>query len=88
MGEAIFQFLIGVVIGCGLLAYINTWIDGKKLNKLEERVNKLDKQVGELINACNNNTKHIDELLLASADTMKIVTEHIDAIKELQKGGN
>lgn len=78
----------GSALAFGLWAYIFGEKDRKRISKLEERVNKLDKQVNELINACNANTKHIDELLLASADTMKIVSEHIDAIKELKKGGN
>ena len=88
MVDIILQFLIGIAIGCGVIAYITVIINGKRLNKLEEKVNELDKQVNELIDACNNNTKHIDELLLASVDTMKIVAEHIDTIKELKKGEN
>ena len=88
MADAILQFLLGIALGCGIIGYINSWINDKRLNKLEKRVDKLDKQVGELIGACNANTKHIDELMLASTDTMKIVAEHIDTIKELQKGGN
>lgn len=87
MADAILQFLLGIALGCGIIGYIDSWINGRRLNKLEERVNKLDKQVNELIDACNNNTKHIDELVLASTDTMNIVSEHIDAIKELKKGG-
>lgn len=88
MADAILQFLLGIAVGCGIWAYILVIIYGKTIKKLEDKVNKLDKQVNELISACNANTKHIDELVLASTDTMKIVAEHIDAIKELQKGGH
>ena len=88
MADAILQFLLGIALGCGIIGHIDSWINGKKINDLEERVNKLNKQVNELIDACNANTKHIDELVLASTDTMKIVAEHIDAIKKLQKEGN
>lgn len=88
MADAILQFLIGCALGCGIMAYIIALIYAKKHDRLETKVNKLDEQVNKLINACNDNTKHIDELLLASAETMKIVAEHIDTIKELKKGGN
>lgn len=82
------QFLIGIALGCSICTYIWMAILDKTIKRLKDKVNKLDKQVGELIGACNANTKHIDELVLASTDTMKIVAGHIDAIKELQKGDN
>lgn len=85
MADLLQSLMIGVALAFGLWAYIFGEKDHKKLNKLEEMIDKLDKQVGELIGACNNNTKHIDKLVLASTDTMKIVAEHIDEIKELKK---
>ena len=88
MDNVILQFLLGIALGCGIWAYILVMIYDKIIKRLKEKVNKLDGQVKELIDACNANTKHIDELMLASADTMNIVSEHIDAIKELQKGDN
>lgn len=88
MDDVILQFLLGVALGCGIWAYICVMIYNKTINRLKDRVNKLDRQVNELIDACNANTKHIDELILASTNIMKIVIKHIDAIKELQKGGS
>lgn len=48
MGEAILQFLLGIAVGCGVIAYIGVIINGKRLNKLEEKVNELDNTIKEL----------------------------------------
>ena len=48
MIDAILQFLLGIAVGCGVIAYITAIINGKRLNKLEEKVNELDDAIKEL----------------------------------------
>ena len=48
MVDAILQFLLGIAVGCGVIAYITVIINGKRLNKLEKKVNKLDNAIKEL----------------------------------------
>jgi hypothetical protein len=48
MADAILQFLLGIAVGCGIWAYIVVIINGKRLNKLEKKVNELDNTIKEL----------------------------------------
>lgn len=42
------QFLLDIAIGFGVIAYIAVIINGKRLNKFEEKVNELDNTIKEL----------------------------------------
>lgn len=48
MVDAILQFLLGIATGCGVVAYIAAIINGKRLNKLEKKVDELDNTIKEL----------------------------------------
>lgn len=48
MTDSILQFLLGIAVGCGVVAYIGVIINSKRLNNLEKKVNELDNTIKEL----------------------------------------
>lgn len=87
MTDAILQFLLGIALGFGVVAYIAVIINGKRLNNLEKKLqDKVIDIYAAVVHDDNLLENDIKELkgkitFLASTNDVRLINKHINRIE-------